>query len=63
MSNATNFENMNQQANLLPLKDKMAVQPMAPPSLELKNKLPLHPSSSISHKQTSSLNPNMIIGG
>ena len=56
------YEAMTQQQNMVPMKTKPGAVVMTS-NMGVKHQLPPHPSSSVSHKPPSSLNPNAVIGG
>ena len=62
MTSASPYDAVNQPQNLAPIKTKISPV-MAANTVDGKHQLPPHPSTSVSHKPSSSLNPNAVIGG
>jgi len=61
MTSTAAYEAGTQQQNMGPMKSK--ISPGMASNIDGKHQLPPHPSTSVSHKPSSGLNPNAVIGG
>lgn len=63
MNSTGPYDVVNQQPNMVPMKAKISPGLVSGNNIDGKHQLPPHPSTSVSHKPSSSLNPNTVIGG